>query len=116
MAIRDWALLGVGLVLAGLGLGAFLLGGGEEPPAQETAAVVRPTGIESIVLEPDPVEIAGISDAIARVLESNGSAGMADRADLGLSAPVVRVLQENGVVLTVTVERDGDPNAVQVAR
>ena len=109
MAIRDWALLGTGLVLAGLGLGAFLFG------AADPAETVVVETVDTVVGEPAPLEITGISGPVARVLGRSGGATVVEQADLGLSGPVLRVLQEHRVVLTVP-EVDAGPSVGQAAR
>lgn len=105
MKTRDWSLLAAGLVLAGFGLGAFLLGDEGEPvvsPATESAPV--PAAVEAApvpVPTSAPLEIDGIPGAVARVLGEHGSAGLVPASGVDLPDSVLRVLRERRVVLTL---------------
>jgi hypothetical protein len=66
---------------------------------QPTAAV--PPITETIVVEPEPVEVEALPGSIVRALENAGNLRNEDQAELALSPSILHVLADHDVVLRV---------------
>lgn len=82
--------------------------GGAEQAAPEpvdvspTTVVVEAVPVtETIVVQPEPVEVDGLPESIVRALEAAGNVREESFDELGLPESIVDVLVEHGVVLRV---------------